>query len=202
MFFFSLISVSQVAQLYKCLVDAAALLHSDAATFRIMENFYCVLEEHSLPLPGGFAALFSGLGFRVLAPRVFLQYVERNVFYLTDAFVASVLPQCASAELRLMLVSRIRNLELLVLTLWRDAANSAHVVPHLVAQTGIALPETLHDVQQLESADDAFFLPLAVFKEHVRMRGGATQQVTDEMIAFVYDTVCAAVRDSFEAVRS
>jgi hypothetical protein len=34
------------------------------------------------------------------------------------------------------------------------------------------------------------------------MRGGATQQVTDEMIAFVYETVCAAVKESFEAVPS
>lgn len=192
--------IAQVAQLYKCLVDAAALLHSDAATFRILENFYCVLEEHSLPLPSGFAALFSGLGFRVLSPRMFLQYVERGVFYLTDAFVVGVLPQCASAELRLLLLSRIRSLEQLVAALWRDAANCAHVVPHLVAQTGVALPEALHDVQQLESADNAFFLPLAVFKEHVRTRAGAAPPMTDEMIAFVYDTVCAAVRESFEAV--
>ncbi len=193
---------AQVAQLYRCVLDASQVLQSEAATFRVLENLYCVLEEHSLPLPSGFASLFSSLGHRVLPPRVFLQYVERNVFYLTDAFIASVLPECSSPELRLMLVLRIRNLELLVQTLWQDSANCAHVVPHLVSLSGIVLPEGSHDVQLLESADDAFFLPLAIFKEHVRMRGGASQQLTDEMVAFVYDAVCAEVKKAFAQARN
>ena len=192
--------VAQVGQLFKCISDAAQQSSAgDGATFRILENFFCVLEQLSLPLPSGFAVLFCSLGFRVLSQRLFLQYVERNVFFLTDAFIVSVLPLCASPELRFLLVSRMRDLDLLVRTLWQDPDNSRHVVPHLVAQTGIALPEASHDVDVLESADDAFFVPLAVFREHVRLRGagGTGGAPPDEAIEFVYRAVTAEIRGKF-----
>jgi hypothetical protein len=187
--------ISQVAELFKCISDSANLLACDAALFRVLENFYCVLEELSLPLPAGFMSLFCELGLRVLSPTLFLQYVDRQVFYLADALIVALLPCCGAApSLRLALASRLRDAELLASVLWQEggAVAGAQVLDHVVAQTGVALPEQ-QDVRLLESAEEALFLPLAVFRQHVRNRGGA-QKVTDEQIEFVYQTVFSNIK--------
>lgn len=183
---------AQAEQLYANVLEAEARLRNPAATFRIMENLFCVLEDHSIPLPPGFAKHFCSLGFQVLSPTMFLQYVERQVFFLTDDFIRSVLSSCEDAEMRFMLISRIRNMDVLISTLWADKDNAGMVVEHLVSMLGIALPE--HDVDLLEGADDALFIPLAVFQEHVRSRNPVERG--DEMIAFVYEHVKRAVMKS------
>jgi hypothetical protein len=201
---------------YKCIADSSSLLDSDAGMFRILENFYCVLEELSLSLPAGFMTHFCELGFRVLPPSLFLQlsrkqkaqtcvffvdketknkrYVERHVFFLSDSFICSILPRCNSPELRLALTSRMRDLDALVATLWHLEGGASQTADFVVAQTGVALPEQ-HDVQLLESNEDAFFLPLAIFRQHVRNRGG--QKATDEMIDFVYLAVVSHIKIAF-----
>lgn len=187
--------LAQVGELFKCIVDSANLLANDAAMFRVLENFYCVLEELSLPLPSGFMSMFCELGLKVLSPTLFLQYVDRQVFYLADSLVCSLLPKCgASPSLRLALASRMRDSELLASTLWKENGEiaNAQVADYVVAQTGVALPEQ-QDVRLLESAEEALFLPLAVFRQHVRNRVGA-QKVTDEQIEFVYQKVVSNIK--------
>lgn len=58
----------------------------------------------------GCSSLFASLGYRCLPTRLFLRYVELNVFYLTDTFISSLLKQNPDMEsqLKLLLITRIR----------------------------------------------------------------------------------------------
>ena len=88
-----------------------------------------------------------------------------------------------------MLILNLASSDLFIKYLWDDPVNSVLAVQHFVALLGIALPE--HDVDLLEGADTSFFIPLSVFRQHVRIRQPTLN--SPEMIAFVYDQVKAAV---------
>ncbi|KAL6065632.1 hypothetical protein QOT17_010097 [Balamuthia mandrillaris] len=58
--------------------------------FRVMENIYYTLEDLAFPTPKGFDDEFVMLGFKHLPRHVFLQYVERGIFYLSPQFVYQI----------------------------------------------------------------------------------------------------------------
>lgn len=102
--------IEQVNLMYKLINDAMMLLKNDFATFRVLENFYCLLEQESVPLPSGFSSLFASLGYKCLPTRLFLRYIELNIFFLTDEFISNLLRQNPkmNSELKLLLILRIR----------------------------------------------------------------------------------------------
>ena len=73
------IQLQQTCHLYAAICEACHRLNSSAARFRLLENYFSVLEDFSISLPAGFTCHFSSLGFRVLGWRLFLQYCERQV---------------------------------------------------------------------------------------------------------------------------
>ena len=125
---------------------------------------------------------------------LFLQYVERGVFFMADSFICEALEECDDVELRFLLISRIADFELLVNVLWKDPVNGALVIQHFVGMLGIALPD-MDVLDTLESADHSVFIPLTVFKEHVRPRQRMADG--DRMIEFVYEHVKRAVLRGF-----
>eukprot|EP01087_Luapelamoeba_hula_P023032 TRINITY_DN8408_c0_g2_i1.p1 TRINITY_DN8408_c0_g2~~TRINITY_DN8408_c0_g2_i1.p1 ORF type:complete len:1045 (-),score=124.78 TRINITY_DN8408_c0_g2_i1:36-2840(-) len=58
--------------------------------FQVLELFHSVLEELNYPAPAQFAAEFAFLGYSYLPRNVFLQYVERKVFRVTDSLLDSI----------------------------------------------------------------------------------------------------------------
>lgn len=57
--------------------------------FTILERFYCAVDSIAYPLPQGFSAFFSFLGFFALDFNTFIQYIDRNVFELqNDVLIA------------------------------------------------------------------------------------------------------------------
>lgn len=112
-----------------------------------------------------------------------MQYVSRGVFYLTDAFVRDALarPQL-TPSLRLFLLSRMRDTAAMMAALREEPAPAASPVHHYAQQLGVQLP-TAHQIELLEGQDDSFFLPLTVFRDHVKKRDGTDGA---ELVDFVY----------------
>jgi hypothetical protein len=190
------IQLQEVNNLYKYIVDASLLLQNDMATFQILENLYCVLETLSIPLPPGFSELLCNLGFRVLNRKLFRQYLERHIFYVTDSFILNVLNNnlCPNdANLRFLLMLKLKNFDALVRVLWNDKDNSKHLISHFISLLGIVLPETVHDVDLLESSNQSRFIPLQVFREHVRVRSTVNETLDNKIIDFVYQLTCDAI---------
>lgn len=63
---------------------------SSYARFQTMENFYFALEELQVPAPKDFNESFTELSAWQLPPSVFLQYVERGVFRITEPIVHKI----------------------------------------------------------------------------------------------------------------
>eukprot|EP01080_Neovahlkampfia_damariscottae_P006364 gene6364-10370_t len=58
--------------------------------YHILENFYCALEETSYPPPEEFFEHFILVGYKVLKPNIFIQYIERNIFKVTESLIEAI----------------------------------------------------------------------------------------------------------------
>jgi hypothetical protein len=54
--------------------------------FHLLEHFYCALEETSFPPPENFFEHFTMVGYRVLNPMLFVQYIQRSTGIVLISF--------------------------------------------------------------------------------------------------------------------
>ena len=100
--------------------------------FQLLESMYCAIEELYYPFPDSYHSKFAVLGFHVLprqcaAPSlhfvslnsscsVYIQYVERGVFRMTEAVIEHIVVQVlgeatteADQHFKWLLLSRVRS---------------------------------------------------------------------------------------------
>lgn len=67
----------------KCLKET----NETRSSFLLLEKFYCALEDTGFPPPVGFYENLTLIGYRVLPYRIFLQYIQRNIFVVTEQLI-------------------------------------------------------------------------------------------------------------------
>lgn len=61
--------------------------HEKKSYFHLLEYFYCALEELNLPIPCGFFTHFGNIGVDILSKRMLIQYVNHDMFCVTNSFI-------------------------------------------------------------------------------------------------------------------
>lgn len=111
--------------------------------------------------------------------------------HFSDAFLAEALRDARlPPSLRVFLLGRIRDTGAMLAALRDDPVHGAATVHHYAQQLGIQLPSA-SQMELLEGQDDSFFLPLTVFREHVKKRDGSDG---GDVVEFVYRVRFAIIR--------
>ncbi|XP_065846473.1 protein pigeon-like [Oscarella lobularis] len=159
----------------------------DCALYGMVERFCCALEQLGFPYPKGFHVFFASLGYRCLEPRVFLQYVNRQVFQLKEEFVRRVITELGSSaeclEIKFQLLSRLKPDEetsrLLV-----SCSESNHMdIAQFMAQKRVA---SLLSLVPEESGNNAFEGQASFFYD--RVSGSPKFPPAQELMKRLYDT--------------
>eukprot|EP00999_Lentomonas_sp_LEN2_P001304 NODE_232_length_1847_cov_100.220930_g207_i0.p1 GENE.NODE_232_length_1847_cov_100.220930_g207_i0~~NODE_232_length_1847_cov_100.220930_g207_i0.p1 ORF type:complete len:486 (+),score=67.87 NODE_232_length_1847_cov_100.220930_g207_i0:329-1786(+) len=122
------------------------------SVFPLLENFYCALEELRFPCPPGVYNKFAILGFHVLPRNLFIQYLERGIFRMSEnvvRYIASHLnsidPTPEERHFKYLLACKMKNRNTATTILGEHQENKA-----LIADVSVA--SFLKDVD--DSSDD------------------------------------------------
>jgi len=166
---------------------------------QIMENLYYILEELAFPAPKGFTSEFASLGLQYLPRSVFLQYMERGVFHITEPFAAELFASLSDTpedqEFKFAIISKLPTKEF-IRTLQKYPEFYQVLLEYFHSTLPIKFP-SFQDLlnprfieksnQQLQSTNNSFFLPVSIFladlnsNYHQIMTGGSSLEAMPSM---------------------
>ncbi|PRP78535.1 hypothetical protein PROFUN_02388 [Planoprotostelium fungivorum] len=89
------------------LFESVRLYGRKGRIFELLEHLYSSLEELQFPHPDGFNAEFIRVGYRCLPRSVFMQYLDRGIFYPDVGFVDAVVKNHEDASFIYHLASKV-----------------------------------------------------------------------------------------------
>lgn len=142
---------------------------------QVLENLYYILEELSFPPPKGFTSEFATLGHKYLPRSVFMQYMERGVFHITEPFAAELFASLGDTpedhEFKFAIISKLPVKEFLR-ALQKHPEFHQLLLEYFHSTLPIKFP-SFQDLlnprfieksnQQLQSTNNSFFLPVSIF---------------------------------------
>lgn len=166
--------------LYESITDATAEAPLKTQ-FLVLSHYHCAIEELMYPTPWKFPKHFAELGYQALPRNMFMQYLERNVFFITKDFVATAMYQLKKTPEDIsfanFLLSYLTQREALDLV-HRNHFDDDYVVENILMNETDKASKI--DMDNLVNPE---FLPLAMYIESLKGR----EDIQEEQVKFIED---------------
>lgn len=166
--------------LYACIIEATSEV--DISTqFEVLSNYHCAIEELMFPYPMDFPNHFAMVGYHSLPRNLFIQYMERRVFFITRTFVEKAILQLKKTPEDVQFANFL--LSYLPANEAIDLIQQNHFDDEYIAESILAKEREKASKIDMDTLLNSEFLPLAMYVESLKGR----DDIQEEEVKFIED---------------